>query len=158
MKFFFVAVGGILALVLFFERATRVNKIEPEVFTTEQVAVQYTWTTPEPWWGLADPANVGAYAKWFGLKSYDAEIGIPSYQAHSRGYSIRRESIVHVAPVANARYECSNSFWFVTCVGPFRYRLDERKTLFQAGGYMIRPPSDWLEDTRQAKLTIWKYF
>ncbi|MBI2003695.1 MAG: hypothetical protein HYS78_01825 [Parcubacteria group bacterium] len=152
---------GILALIVFVgftEKTTRfVN--DSRVFSAETVPVHYSWTSTEPWGsGLMDPVNVGAHRKWLGFKSYDAYIEILSRQAFSRGYPIRRESITEVSPLSEAVYECSNGFWTVTCVGLFRYRVDPERTTFQAGGYFIHPPSNWLVDTRQAKLTIYKYF
>ena len=137
------------------EKASRFT-VDSKVFSKELVPVSYHWTGSE--WG--DPVNVGADRKWFGFASYDAEIAIPSYQAHSQGrYDISRDSFTMIAPVPNVVYNCENGWWTVTCRGLFRYRLDRDKSHFEANRRIItNPPANWLEDTRSGTLTVYKFF
>ena len=151
-KNLFVVLFVVVVFVLFFKAAR--PAMPSEVFAAYSGAfpVSYQWEGDSSWL-VSDPVNVGA-----NFFTGGATIAVPSYQARNQGADIQRDAIVRVAPVSGEMYTCRNGFLTVTCEGKFWYALDQDKILFEAGGHIVRPRPDWTQDTRRAKLTVYKFF
>lgn len=141
-----------LAFVGIIEKTSRYT-YDSTVFVPKKVPVLYEWNS-KPWaTTLADPVNVGSSRKWFGLKTFDAYVEIPSNAYPSRWVSISRDAINRISPVKGGVYSCINGFWTIVCSGPLYYEVDPYKADFRK-----RPHSDWLNDVRWSTITIYKFF